>query len=163
MHTFPPSILTSLFLSVFCLFWGRILDFLLKSYENTLVIPSLSLRRIPVPSVIEIALGEVNQANSWERRGKLFSVAFITFDFQTGLLLLKKKIYFLVLLFNKNKGLCKISACHYCGSLKANFKTYAAACDELQWQKMRWRQHNLGICDIWAELPAILFTKLHLT
>jgi len=64
---------------------------LLKSYENTLVIPSLSLRRIPVPSVIEIALGEVNQANSWERRGKLFSVAFITFDFQTGLLLLKKK------------------------------------------------------------------------
>ena len=74
---------------------------MLKSYENTLVIPSLSLRRIPVPSVIEIALGEVNQANSWERRGKLFSVAFITFDFQTGLLLLKKKkfifwYYFLI-------------------------------------------------------------------
>ena len=28
---------------------------------------------------------------------------------------------------------------------------------------MRRRQCNLGICDIWAELPAILFTKLHLT
>ena len=31
-------------------------------------------------------------------------------------------MYFLVLLFNKNKGLCKISACHYCASLKAKFK-----------------------------------------
>ena len=74
---------------------------MLKSYENTLVIQSLTLRRILLPLVTEIALGEVNQADSWERRGKLFSVAFITFDFQTGLLLLKKKkiifwYYFLI-------------------------------------------------------------------
>ena len=95
---------------------------MLKSYENTLVIHSLSLRRILDPLVIEIALGEVNQATAG-RGGKLFTVAFITIDFQTRLLLLKKKFYFLVLLFNKNKGLCKISTCHYCGSLKANFRT----------------------------------------
>ena len=67
---------------------------MLKSYDNTLVIQSLTLRRILLPLVIEIALGEVNQADSWERRGKLFTVAFIAFDFQTDCYYFKKVLFF---------------------------------------------------------------------